>query len=118
MRVAKAQRLNADAHTLATVAKSVGHAAVLFSYAVEEVGKAGLLWDALQTNQANQATVAGFANHTAKLERAETLLGERRCNCGPGRLPGTRLPVAASMSGPTPPNWRIGLRASTSIGND
>ncbi len=50
-------------------------AAVLFSYAIEEFGKAAILWEAAAAGeQATSVTLTGFSNHQAKLEKAETYI--------------------------------------------
>src|SRR5207247_818904 len=75
--LAKARRLNADAQTLLDASsESITHASVLFSYAVEEVGKAALLADAMTQGTDDPVLIEGFYEHTAKLRRAEELVGE------------------------------------------
>src|SRR5687767_12296683 len=73
--LAKAGRLNTDAELLLSAGGSLTHASVLFSYAVEELGKALLLADADARGTEDPVRIAGFYHHETKLKRAEQLAG-------------------------------------------
>lgn len=82
--LAKSNRLNEDALTLLESSPdSLVNASVLFSYAVEELGKAALLRDAMDDVN-DPVVVSGFYNHPEKLRRAERLLGEDALELRPG----------------------------------
>jgi AbiV family abortive infection protein len=82
--LAKAKRLNTDAELLLSAGGSVIHASVLFSYAVEELGKALLLVDAASRGTEDLVKIIGFYHHPTKLKRAEELVGEHALELRPG----------------------------------
>ena len=74
----KSALLLEEAAILATAGdEHVRHSSVLFSYAVEELGKAAILREELERNS-EKPTIRGFYHHPTKIGKATELVGEEQ----------------------------------------